>query len=174
MRKKREILTHPHPTLGQRCSDVQGLKVGSNPKSLFWKIEHLIRSRTESDVDSGYLRSLAIEMGYLMGKHSGLGLSAPQVGAPLRAFIDFDLTFFINPVVRYRSESTNRLQEGCLSIPGVQVEVERPDAVRIRATDLDGNPFTGKSEYPLQARVWMHEMDHLDGILITDRRCPPC
>jgi peptide deformylase len=74
----------------------------------------------------------------------------------------------VNPVLSDRSETTERIQEGCLSIPGINVEVDRPTAVTVTGQNASGEPLRIEAQDML-ARVLQHEVDHLDGILILDR-----
>jgi peptide deformylase len=74
----------------------------------------------------------------------------------------------VNPVLSDRSETTERGQEGCLSIPGINVEVDRPTAVTVTGQDASGEPLRIEAQEML-ARVLQHEVDHLDGVLILDR-----
>ncbi|MBM3231205.1 peptide deformylase [Candidatus Peregrinibacteria bacterium] len=103
-------------------------------------------------------------------KAEGLGIAAPQVGVSLRvclANINGKMTPLINPDITWKSEETMMMQEGCLSLPGVDVDVRR--AVEIAVVYLDEK---GKEQerrlHDLDARVVQHETDHLDGILIVD------
>ena len=75
----------------------------------------------------------------------------------------------VNPVLEWASKDEETLEEGCLSLPGVLVDVERPIHVRVRAQDEHGEPITWSRPPGLEARVIQHEMDHLDGVLILDR-----
>jgi peptide deformylase len=74
----------------------------------------------------------------------------------------------VNPEIEWRSKDAATAEEGCLSIPGVVVDVERPLFVRARAVDVHGEPFTVEAS-GLEARVIQHEVDHLDGVLMLDR-----
>ena len=74
----------------------------------------------------------------------------------------------MNPVLEWSSKDKESSEEGCLSLPGVSVEVERPVHVRVRAQDERGKPILVEAS-GLEARVIQHEMDHLDGVLILDR-----
>jgi peptide deformylase len=74
----------------------------------------------------------------------------------------------VNPVLEWSSKEKESSEEGCLSLPGVGVEVERPVHVRVKALDERGNPILVEAS-GLEARVIQHEMDHLDGVLILDR-----
>jgi peptide deformylase len=112
-------------------------------------------------------------MGELMHDALGVGLAATQLGIlhrvlVYRAYAEDPLTVLVNPVIEWRSEELETAEEGCLSLPGVHVEVERPARVRVRAQDERGKPLEIEAE-ALPARVIQHEVDHLDGILILDR-----
>lgn len=112
-------------------------------------------------------------MGELMGDALGIGLAATQIGVlhqvlVYRVHADDPVTALINPVLEWSSEELETAEEGCLSLPGVHVEVERPAEVRVRALDADGQDVH-VSASELEARVIQHEMDHLDGTLILDR-----
>lgn len=112
-------------------------------------------------------------MGVLMQDALGIGLAANQVGALHRVLVyradpDDPISALVNPVLEWASEETEVAIEGCLSIPGVQVEVERSAQVRVSARDAEGLPLTIEAE-GLEARVIQHELDHLEGVLILDR-----
>jgi peptide deformylase len=112
-------------------------------------------------------------MGELMHDALGIGLAATQLGVLHRvlvykAFLDDPLTALVNPVFEWKSEELEAGDEGCLSLPGVHVAVERPARVRVRAQDATGKPVVLDAE-GLEARVIQHEVDHLDGVLILDR-----
>jgi peptide deformylase len=119
------------------------------------------------------LRSEIERMGALMSDALGVGLAATQVGIlhrvlVYRAHADDPITAMVNPVIEWRSDELESAEEGCLSIPGVHVEVERPARVRARSRDEFGEEVLVEAE-GLEARVIQHEVDHLDGILILDR-----
>jgi peptide deformylase len=119
------------------------------------------------------LRSEIERMGELMGDALGIGLAANQIGVlhqllVYRADPEDPLTALINPVLEWSSEETEIASEGCLSIPFVHVEVERPTEVRVRARDAQGEKLKVQAS-GLTARVIQHEMDHLDGVLMIDR-----
>jgi peptide deformylase len=99
------------------------------------------------------------------------GLAAPQIGESVRVFVLADYaTPFINPVLTEWSEETDVAKEGCLSLPAdMLVPVERSTEVAIRALDTKGNARVHRLTGFL-ARAAQHELDHLDGVLITDRR----
>lgn len=117
------------------------------------------------------LPRLAAEMLASMREHEGVGLAATQVGRLKRIFVaglEEDEYAIVNPVVESRSETTETDTEGCLSLPGVQVEVERSVAVSVSGYDPEGSPVRVEAE-GLLARIIQHEIDHLDGITILDR-----
>lgn len=112
-------------------------------------------------------------MGALMHDALGVGLAATQLGVlhrvlVYRAYSEDPLTVLVNPVLEWESDEREIAEEGCLSLPGVHVEVERAASVRVRAQDERGEPLEIEAE-GLPARVIQHEIDHLDGILILDR-----
>jgi len=106
-----------------------------------------------------------------MRDNEGVGLAATQVGRLKRvlvAAVEDDEYVIVNPVLSDRSETTETATEGCLSIPGIQVDVERPTAVTVSGQDVSGRPLQIEAS-DLLARVLQHEVDHLDGVLILDR-----
>ena len=125
----------------------------------------------------GELHALVERMIELMREAEGVGLAAPQVGVSRRIFIaepepgpESVPVVFINPELELGGV-LEPFEEGCLSIPEVRVMVRRPNVVKIRAFDLDGHPFELEDD-DFPARVWQHEFDHLEGVLITDRMSP--
>ncbi|MBI4278157.1 MAG: peptide deformylase [Armatimonadetes bacterium] len=117
------------------------------------------------------VRDLVARMIETMREHHGLGLAAPQVGESLRLFVaevEGRLVVLIDPEV-LRQEGEEEGTEGCLSIPGVLVDgLPRAARVRLRGKNRRGRRVTIDAE-GLLARVLQHEIDHLDGILVTDR-----
>jgi peptide deformylase len=112
-------------------------------------------------------------MSELMHDALGVGLAATQLGVLHRVLVyraapDDPVTALVNPVLEWASEETEIGEEGCLSLPGVHVDVERPAQVRVRAQEPSGEQREVQAE-GFAARVIQHEMDHLDGILILDR-----
>jgi peptide deformylase len=112
-------------------------------------------------------------MGQLMHDALGVGLAATQLGVLHRVLVyrvdpEDPVTALVNPVLEWTSEELETAEEGCLSLPGVHVEVERPARVKARARDPSGREFELEAD-GLQARVIQHEVDHLDGVLILDR-----
>jgi peptide deformylase len=119
------------------------------------------------------LRAEVARMGELMHDALGVGLAATQLGVLHRvlvykAYVDDPLTALVNPVLEWTSEEIEAGEEGCLSLPAVHVEVERPARVKVRAHDEHGKPLEVEAE-GLEARVIQHEIDHLNGVLILDR-----
>jgi peptide deformylase len=125
-----------------------------------------------TEFDDG-LAAEAERMIGLMRDAIGVGLAATQLGA-LRRMLVFQVgseaepTVLVNPEIEWRSEDLATAEEGCLSLPGVIVDVERPLHVRARGVDVRGNPFSIEAS-GLEARVIQHEVDHLDGVLMIDR-----
>ena len=113
------------------------------------------------------------EMGRLMHDALGIGLAATQVGVLHRVLVyrveaDSPIVALVNPKVEWSGKEKEVSDEGCLSLPGIHVEVERPIFIRVRAQDPRGEEFTVEAA-GLEARVIQHEIDHLDGVLILDR-----
>ena len=128
------------------------------------------RAARVKEFDDALLR-LTEEMLVTMREREGVGLAANQVGRLRRvlvAGIEEDEYVLINPVIETRSDQTEVLAEGCLSIPGIQVDVERPLTVTVSGQDAAGEELRFGAE-GLLARVFQHEIDHLDGVLILDR-----
>ena len=119
------------------------------------------------------LREEVERMSLLMDDALGVGLAATQVGVVHRLLVyrvmqQGPLAALINPEVEWSSRDSEPMEEGCLSLPGVLVEVDRPLHVRVRALNEYGEPIMIEAT-GLEARVIQHEMDHLDGVLILDR-----
>jgi peptide deformylase len=127
----------------------------------------------EVDRFDGALAAEVERMGELMHDALGVGLAATQLGVlhrvlVYRACVEDPVTALVNPVIEWMSEELEMAEEGCLSLPGVHVEVERHARLRARARDVDGKPIVVDVE-GLESRIIQHEIDHLDGILILDR-----
>ena len=117
------------------------------------------------------LARLAQEMLATMREQEGVGLAANQVGRLKRilvAAVEDQEYVIVNPTIEEKARSTAKDLEGCLSIPGIQVEVERPTAITVSGQDASGAPLRLEAS-GLLARVLQHEVDHLDGVLILDR-----
>ncbi len=115
------------------------------------------------------------QMFQLMYEAKGIGLAANQVDLPLRLFVvnpagdpeEGEEHVFINPVISHPKGQSEH-EEGCLSIPGIVGNVRRPEYVRVQAYDLTGKEIQIQLD-GMFARVVQHELDHLDGVLFTDR-----
>jgi peptide deformylase len=122
----------------------------------------------------GTVREVARRMVQLMHEAEGVGLAAPQVGLSWRLFVargpgeEDPVEVFLNPELEQLPGELEDHEEGCLSLPGITAEIRRPAAVTMRALDLDGRPQDRRAE-GMQARIWQHEIDHLNGVLIIDR-----
>jgi peptide deformylase len=130
------------------------------------------KARTVAHFDDA-LRDEVRRMGLLMDDALGIGLAANQVGVLHRLLVyrvqsGAPLAALANPIIEWSSKEEEIAEEGCLSLPLVHVEVERPVHVRVRALDEYGEPIVIEAS-GLEARVIQHEMDHLDGVLILDR-----
>lgn len=147
----REILTAPDPRLKQKSAPVEGPVTD----------EH---------------RRLMDDMLETMYAAPGIGLAAIQVGVPLRIIV-MDLAregeppeprYFVNPEILTRADATKPYEEGCLSVPDVYEEVQRPEQVRLRYMNYEGKQIEEDAE-GLYAVCIQHEMDHLEGVLFIDR-----
>ncbi|MCL1879510.1 MAG: peptide deformylase [Actinomycetia bacterium] len=133
------------------------------------------------------LRSTAAKMAKLMYSSQGCGLAAPQVGLSKRIIVvdaewgqqDAESgeekaqnpTTFVNPVIKRSWGEKLRCDEGCLSVPGITIPIERYQNVEVEAIDLDGQTFTICAE-GFHARVLQHEIDHLDGLTMFEHLDP--
>ncbi len=141
-----EVLHHPNPVLKGRAHDVD----------------------TRADRE---LRELVRAMAETMYAENGVGLAAPQVGVDKRVIVfdvDDRLAALCNPVITEFGDDTVVDEEGCLSVPGVNVPIERSQRVVCQGVTIEGREITIEAE-DLLARVLQHEIDHLNGILILDR-----
>jgi peptide deformylase len=119
------------------------------------------------------LRDEVRRMGELMTDAIGVGLAATQLGVLHRVLVyraqqQAPIAALVNPVLDWSGSELETAEEGCLSLPDVHVEVERPVYVRVKAQNEHGEPITIEAS-GLEARVIQHEMDHLDGVLILER-----
>lgn len=151
--------------------DPAGLRIVSYPAAV-------LRTRCEpvEEIDET-VRAVVARMIELMHEANGAGLSAPQVGLSWSMFVTrgddegAPDAVFINPKIKVEDDTQAVAEEGCLSLPGLYVNIRRPVAVSITALDLDGTERTlSSADFP--ARVWQHEFDHLEGVLIIDRMSP--
>lgn len=149
----------------------------SDTLSLIYHPDPVLSRKTKTvEVDDPKVQEVAQEMIEIMKKNGGIGLSAPQVGISWSIFVTANPrnlergVVWINPNVKtvgghgFKSEF-----EGCLSIPGVQHRVRRAKVVRIKGYDEDGKYIERLSSSPMLARIWQHEYDHLNGVLIIDK-----
>ncbi len=144
-----------------------------------------LKRRSEPVADPTSQAKFVEDLFETMYAASGVGLAAPQVGQNVRIFVvdggelleeeegegaEFK-EVFINPEVLEEEGPSWGFEEGCLSIPGVRENVDRPEVVRLRYQDLEGN--THEAEFDgLRARIIQHEYDHLEGVLFTDHINP--
>lgn len=129
------------------------------------------RAPEVAEID-GKLKTLSDDMVQTMYDAPGVGLAAPQVGIQKRMFVydlhdDLGPRTIVNPVIsESRGEWT--YEEGCLSIPGLAWDIVRPKEIHLTGRDLDGNEISIEAD-EYEARVYQHEVDHLDGILLVER-----
>jgi peptide deformylase len=123
------------------------------------------------------VRGLIRDMFDTMYAEEGVGLAAPQVGISRRVLVvdvkdpDVEPFALVNPRLVESSREAERMEEGCLSIPGVHAQVERPARVSVEGLDEHGEPQRVEAEGFL-ARALLHEIDHLDGVLFIDHLSP--
>lgn len=119
------------------------------------------------------LRSLAADMAQTMYAAPGVGLAATQVDRHIRMIVidvsetKDQLITFVNPQIVWAADEKALCEEGCLSVPGIYDEVERPARVRVAAQDVDGRPFERECEGLLAVCI-QHEMDHLNGKVFVE------
>jgi len=148
MSKILNIITHPNENLRKVSSKVDFEKENSS------KFQN-------------HLNDLVLTM----QEKDGIGLAAPQVDDARRIFIvnaKEGPLVLINPVVTHKSFRKNKMEEGCLSVPGINGIVKRPYSIKINALTRDGKSYKEKIN-GLLARVVQHEIDHLNGILFIDK-----
>jgi peptide deformylase len=135
----------------------------------------LRRKATEVTDLNGRVARLVDDMVATLYEAEGLALAAPQVGVQKRLWVydmhdDEGPKVIVNPVItESRGEWT--YEEGCLSVPGLSWEIVRPKEVHLTGLDLDGNELSIEAD-ELLARMFQHELDHLDGVLLLDRLAP--
>lgn len=151
---KLEVVLYPDPILRRRALAVEKF----------------------DDANLPLLRRLAARMLELMRQHQGVGLAGPQVGVGIRIFVcnptgePGDDRVYINPEL-CEPQDEEESEEGCLSLPEIHAPVWRSVRLRMRARDVEGNEIDETAE-GLLARIWQHETDHLDGVLILDKMPP--
>lgn len=117
------------------------------------------------------VKDLCFEMKEIMEQSQGIGLAAPQVGELKRIILiqtKDGIKFFINPEIIQKSDEVEFGEEGCLSLPGLTLKIKRPKEIKVRAMDLEGREVEIAAK-DLTARIFQHEIDHLEGLLIFDR-----
>jgi peptide deformylase len=145
-------------------------------KIIFWPDPRLTKVSKPVVVFDQKLKDLAGRMFELMRQAKGVGLAAPQVGQNIRLFITnhngepASDRVYVNPVLS-DADGEEEAEEGCLSLPKININVFRSKTLRMKAMDLEGKPFE-LTETGYLARVWQHETDHLNGILLLDRMGP--
>lgn len=148
--------------------DTQSLLLVLHPDPILRKMAQAV------DPSNANVQAVAKRMVEIMLEHNGVGLAAPQVGLAWRLFVTRDPhdeeggIAWMNPTLEVMSDETEIDEEGCLSLPEIRGDVRRSVEIRISAHGLDGQPITAESE-DCSARIWQHENDHLDGILIIDK-----
>ena len=157
--------------------EVEKKKLKKPPLSIHYLGDRVLRqpAKRVAKVDNA-LRDLVRKMLQTMYSEDGIGLAAPQVGVNTQLLVvDADPEaaanqplVLINPKVISYSKELATGQEGCLSIPGVYLDVVRPAAIEVSYKDESGRPRKLKAD-DLLARVIQHEMDHLDGVMFVDR-----
>lgn len=145
-----------------------------------------ILKRAGDEVEnSPEIQELIENMFETMYNANGIGLAAPQIGQSIRLFIvdtaqledrneGFDegiKQVFINPIITSENDVLGKFEEGCLSIPDILADVDRPHAITIEYLDQEFNPQVHEFE-GFNARVIQHEYDHIEGVLFTDRISP--
>ncbi|MBU2564206.1 peptide deformylase [Patescibacteria group bacterium] len=128
----------------------------------------LKKSEAIKKIDQNILE-LIENMTETMIKNQGIGLAASQVGKNIRLFILpkglIKNYIFINPKILKMSKKMETMEEGCLSLSGIEIKIQRPESIKIKATDEKNKQFKLKLK-GLPARIFQHEIDHLDGKLI--------
>ncbi len=116
------------------------------------------------------IKELASDMMETMKSREGVGIAAPQVGELKRLIVvqmEKGPEAFVNPEILRKSKEQETMEEGCLCLPGVFLKIKRAKEAEIEALDINGNKIRIKTG-GLPARIFQHEIDHLDGILIID------
>ena len=126
-----------------------------------------------TDIDGKIVRIVEEMFDTLYDSDSGIGLAAPQVGIQRQIFVwdmDDEPMVILNPTIA-ESDGEWVYEEGCLSIPGLYVEMTRPKTVLMKGIDMNGNEISLEAD-ELEARLFQHELDHLNGVLMFDRMQP--
>ncbi|OXU14174.1 Peptide deformylase [Sedimentisphaera salicampi] len=139
----------------------------------FWPEPVLLEKAKEVEKIDDNIRAFVDKMLDIMVESNGIGLAAPQANAGIRIFVVSlkadreNATVFINPELKLSGEVTG-MEEGCLSVPGINPKIERPSKASVTALNLDGERFTLQAE-GLLAKCVQHENDHLNGKTIIER-----
>lgn len=163
---------------------------GKYREVLIWPDARLSKPCESYEAVTDEVRSLLDDMAFTMLHCQGAGLAAPQVGVNRRAVVlkvkrlkepepgtfrladmkigpTEEIVYLVNPEVTFASPEMEAAMDACLSLPGVSVVTQRPKVVRVRALGYDGQPFEIGGD-GLLAVALMHEIDHLNGIMVTD------
>jgi peptide deformylase len=137
-----------------------------------WEV--LLKTAAEVKIVDTEIRALIAEMADIMYAAHGVGLAAPQVGRSVRLLV-YDagggLQALINPQISKEKGEQYEPEEGCLSIPGLRGVVRRPSQIFVQALNGSGHPVRFKAR-DFEARIICHEVDHLNGVLFTERADP--
>ena len=131
----------------------------------------VLRHKAKRIAEPASVRDLADQMAETIVAEGGVGLAAPQVGRAVRLFLtnlEGEIRAYVNPEITWFSDEKIWWEEGCLSLPRLLGQVERPKQIKLSATDLQGRRIRLAAD-DLLARVIQHEVDHLDGVLFPDR-----
>jgi peptide deformylase len=179
----------PRRDYNRAVSDEQAVDAADNEEELHQRLierreqalahvvkfgDPVLKSRASEVAEFGpELRAEVERMIRIMQEGMGVGLAATQLGVLRRVLVfqagaDSEPTALINPDIEWSSDELALAEEGCLSLPRITVEVERPLFIRVAGRDAEGEPITIEAA-GLEARVLQHEIDHLDGVLILDR-----
>ncbi len=169
----------------------QDIFEGGSPRAIHVNGSEILRKKT-ADITPDYpnLEKLLKDMFATMMEADGIGLAAPQIGLPISVFaidlegyetdeddplqnnnLDLGRVVFINPQITGTSQQTCAFKEGCLSVPGINENVMRPETITIEYLDHNFEPQT-KEFSGLWSRVIQHEYDHLQGVLFVDSIAP--
>ena len=138
--------------------------------------EEVLRIKSIPTLITDEVRDLVSNMKETMLAENGIGLSAPQVGVNLRVIVIQLMSAgklvgpvqeMINPIITNYSDDTMEYEEGCLSIPGEYIRIDRPRSIHVKFQTLSGK-YKKWFLKGLEARIVQHEIDHLDGVLMTD------
>jgi len=141
------------------------IKIIKYPESVLRKKCEEIEKITEE------IKELIGDMKRIMIENKGIGLAAPQIGESKRIIVimtEKGPEAFVNPKIIDKSQETEIMEEGCLSFPGLFFKIKRAKDIKIKATNINGNTVEISADGML-ARIFQHEIDHLDGILFVDR-----